>query len=80
MVCVNSSGMEPPDGPDDSLSAEEIASLHQIRRDALADERELQDLIATAGLPADALAELTQRLTVIKAIVGGFLGDGGTCR
>jgi hypothetical protein len=74
MVCIN-----PPDpaDPDDLSPAEMLRRLQQIRRDALVNERALQEVIASSGLAASEVGELTKRLTAIKALAGGFMGDGG---
>ena len=76
MVCVN-----PPNNHDDAsddhgLTPEDIARLHQIRREAVANERDLREAMATTGLSTGVATELTNRLTAIKAVASAFL-DGG---
>jgi hypothetical protein len=70
MVCDDSPG---PDGP---LPPETIALLHQIRREALVTEGELQQMLSSPALTDAMAAEMTQRLAAIKALAGGLLGGG----
>jgi hypothetical protein len=74
MVCDNTPDEHnaKPDG--DGLSKEDLALLHQIRRIALASESELRQMRSSPALPDATAAEMTQRLTAIKALAGGLLG------
>lgn len=80
MVCDNIPTDHNDATDDHGLTPGMIAGLHHVQRHTLIKERELQELVATTGIPAALVTELTQRLTVIKVVAGGLLSDGGPGR